>query len=335
MSVNQATQLKLYRQMLRIRMVEEAIAAAYPDQKMRTPVHLSIGQEAVAAAAGLALKQSDYAVSTHRSHAHYLAKGGALDPMIAELYGKVTGCSRGRGGSMHLVDQSVGFMGSTAIVGNTIPIGVGFGLSIQLGNEDKISCVFVGDGAIEEGVFYESLNFAVVRKLPVLFICENNLYSVYTPIEKRQPAGRKLHELARAIGAETMSADGYDVVASFETLKAAAANVRDGGGPGFVELSTYRWREHCGPNFDNDIGYRSQEEYEAWFKNDPIAHHKQTLLTQFSTDEKIFQAMESEISSEISLAFTRAEAAPFPNKAEAYTGEYAVSHIKENALCEV
>ncbi|MDX2346805.1 MAG: thiamine pyrophosphate-dependent dehydrogenase E1 component subunit alpha [Legionella sp.] len=334
MSVNQETQLDLYYQMLRIRMVEEAIAAAYSKQKMRTPVHLSIGQEAVAAAAGCVLKPSDYAVSTHRSHAHYLAKGGSLNAMIAELHGKVTGCSRGRGGSMHLVDQSVGFMGSTAIVGNTIPIGVGLGLAIQLENDNRISCVFMGDGAAEEGVFYESLNFAVVRKLPVLFICENNLYSVYTPIAKRQPKTRKLYELARAIGAESMHADGYDVITAFNALNSAAQIVRDEGKPCFIELSTYRWREHCGPNFDNDIGYRSVEEYEAWFEKDSIIKHKQSLLTQFSISEAVFQEMEDKISEEINFAFDAAEEASFPSQTEAHQGEYKLSQIEEHELCE-
>ena len=191
--MNTEKKINLLYQMLRIRMIEESLAENYSKQKMRTPVHLSIGQEAAAAASGAVLNKTDYAVSSHRAHAHYLAKGGNLNAMIAEIHGKVTGCCRGRGGSMHLIDQSVGFMGSTAIVGNTIPIGVGLGLSLQLNQGNNISCIYLGDGAIEEGVFYESLNFAVLKKLPVLFICENNLYSVYTPLHKRQPINLKIY----------------------------------------------------------------------------------------------------------------------------------------------
>src|SRR3990167_11160280 len=139
--------------------------------------------------------------------------------MIAEMHGKVTGCCRGRGGSMHLIDTSVGFMGSTAIVGNTIPIGVGLGLSLKFSGKGNVSCVFLGDGAIEEGVFFESLNIAVLKKLPVLFICENNRYSVYSPFSKRQPTERKIHEIAKAIGAVTYHGDGYDVLASYDMVR--------------------------------------------------------------------------------------------------------------------
>ena len=184
--------VELLRRMKRIRLTEETIAERYSEWKMRCPTHLCTGQEAIGAAVGLALRKDDFVVSTHRAHGHYLGKGGDLKRMLAEIYGKSTGCSSGKGGSMHLIDESVSFMGSTAIVGSTIPVGVGLGLSIRLNNTDQISCIFFGDGAVEEGVFYESLNFAALKKLPVLFICENNLYSVYSPFKVRQPAGRKI-----------------------------------------------------------------------------------------------------------------------------------------------
>ena len=186
---------RLYIEMYRIRAVEEMIAFKYPEGKMRCPTHLSIGQEAVPAAYSLLINNSDFAVSTHRGHAHYLGKGGDLKSMIAEIYGKKTGCSKGKGGSMHLIDLNVNFMGTSAIVGNSIPVGVGLGLSIELNKTDQISCIFLGDGAIEEGVFYESLNFAAVRNLPILFICENNLYSVYSPLSVRQPKNRIIAEI--------------------------------------------------------------------------------------------------------------------------------------------
>lgn len=326
--------INLFYSMLRIRMIEEAIAENYAKQKMRTPVHLSIGQEAAAAASGAVLRKTDYAVSSHRAHAHYFAKGGDLNAMIAELHGKVTGCCRGRGGSMHLIDQSVGFMGSTAIVGNTIPIGVGLGLSIQLSGDDRIACIYLGDGSIEEGAFYESLNFAVLKKLPVLFICENNLYSVYTPLHKRQPNNRKIHEFVKSIGAQTDCVeDGYDVLACYNSLEKMAKNVRAGNGPGFVEIYTYRYREHCGPNYDNDIGYRSIAEYESWRKRDSIDAFQTYLQKELILTENQIKKMKSDIAAEIFYAFEFAEKSPFPNQIEAVSGEYAPNAVIEEVAC--
>ena len=194
--------------MKKIRLVEETIARRYGEWNMRCPTHLCTGQEAVAAAVGCALRKDDYAVSTHRAHGHYIGKGGDIRAMIAEIYGKATGCSKGKGGSMHLVDPAVNFMGSTAIVGGTIPVGVGLGLSIKLKKSDQVSCVFFGDGSVEEGVFYEAVNFAALKKLPVLFICENNFYSVYSPLSVRQPAGRKIADMVRGMGCPAEQGDG-------------------------------------------------------------------------------------------------------------------------------
>ena len=331
--MNNQLKIDLFTKMLRIRMVEESIAANYAKQKMRTPVHLSIGQEAAAVASGAVLRKTDYAMSTHRGHAHYLAKGGNLNAMITEIHGKVTGCCRGRGGSMHLIDQSVGFMGSTAIVGNTIPIGVGLGLSIQLSGDDRISCIYIGDGAVEEGVFYESLNFAVLKKLPVLFVCENNRYSVYTPFHKRQPQNRRISDFVRAIGAKTdLVTDGYSVIACHDALQKMVDHVRSGNGPGLVEIDTYRYREHCGPNYDNDIGYRDTSEYEAWLKKDSIDTFYQTLLQEKILTQSQFENIKMTIENEIQVAFTLAENAPFADSSEAISGEYA-PRIQEEVLC--
>ena len=262
--------LALYRSMLLVRLAEEEIAARYHEGKMRCPTHLSIGQEAVAAATGAALRNTDLAVSTHRAHAHYLGKGGELKSMIAEIYGKSAGCSKGRGGSMHLVDLRVGFMGSTAIVGNSIPVGVGLGLSLQLQKKDDIAVVFLGDAAVEEGVFYESANFAVLKKLPVLFICENNLYSVYSPLAVRQPEGRVIHKMVQALGMPGADGDGNDVLECYAKISESVKRIRQGEGPEFLEFYTYRWREHCGPNYDNDIGYRTEAEFLEWKAKDPL-----------------------------------------------------------------
>jgi TPP-dependent pyruvate/acetoin dehydrogenase alpha subunit len=309
--------------MRRIRVVEEEIAARYQEGKMRCPTHLSVGQEAVAAAVAECVQPTDFAVSTHRGHAHYLAKGGSLKAMIAELYGKATGCSKGKGGSMHLVDLSVGFMGTSAIVGNSIPVGVGLALSAQLKGTDQISCVFFGDGTVEEGVFYESVNFAAVRKLPVLFICENNLYSVYSPLSVRQPKGRSIAAMVSAMGINVAEGDGNNALECHEILGTAAKSVRSGQGPLFLEFSTYRWREHCGPCFDNDIGYRSQGEFEQWQRKDPIRQLEESLRKQDPSSATSFQVITAEVKAEVVEAFDYAERSPFPLAEEAYIGIYA------------
>ena len=309
--------------MKRIRRVEEEIAARYAEWKMRCPTHLSIGQEAVAAAVGSVLQRDDFAVSGHRAHAHYLGKGGNLRAMIAELYGKATGCSRGRGGSMHLIDLAVGFEGSTAIVANSIPVGVGLALAAKLKETGQISCVFFGDGAVEEGVFYESVNFAAVKKLPVLFLCENNLYSVYSPLHVRQPPGRKIHEMARGIGLESGAGDGNDVEAVYRITADAVARIRRGDGPQFLEFHTYRHREHCGPNYDNDIGYRSEEEFQQWKARDPILRYETSLLGEGVLSRAVIDDMQARITTEVEEAFAFAEASPFPAAGDAFVNVYA------------
>ena len=315
-------QVELLRRMKRIRQVEEQIAARYHEGKMRCPTHLSVGQEAVAAAVGLALRSDDFAVSGHRAHAHYLAKGGSMEAMLAEIYGKQTGCCHGRGGSMHLVDLNVGFAGSSAIVASSIPVGVGLALSVQLLGTDQLSCIFLGDAAVEEGAFYESANFAAVKKLPVLFVCENNLYSVYSPLHVRQPPGRKIHEMVRAIGIAAGDGDGNDVEAVYRQTVDAVSSIRGGQGPKFLEFYTYRWREHCGPNYDNDIGYRSEAEFLRWKASDPIARYEKHLTQASRLTVAGIEAMQRDIEAEVNAAFEFADASPFPAKEEAFAHLY-------------
>ncbi|KPF99822.1 acetoin dehydrogenase [Rhodopseudomonas sp. AAP120] len=321
------TSRRLLFDMLRIRSVEETIAARYGEQKMRCPTHLSVGQEAVAAAAGAVLKPTDLAVSGHRAHAHYLAKGGSLKAMIAEIYGKVTGCARGKGGSMHLIDESVGFMGSTAIVGGTVPVGVGLSYPMKLNNTGQIACVFLGDAVPETGVFFESVNFAVVKQLPVLFLCENNGYSVYSPLSVRQPPGRKLYELVAGFGLTTHHGDGNDARAVHAALSDGVAAIRRGEGPRFYEFETYRWREHCGPNYDNDIGYRSIAEYEAWKLRDPVPALQRALIAEGVISEADVATMQATIDAEIDEAFAFAEASPFPPAEDAFADVYAADAL--------
>ncbi|GEA11673.1 thiamine pyrophosphate-dependent dehydrogenase E1 component subunit alpha [Alteromonas sp. KUL49] len=311
--------LEHYRRILRIRRIEEAIAARYSEQKMRCPTHLSIGQEAVAVGVSACLKNADKAYSSHRAHAHYLAKGGSLDALISELYGKATGCTGGRGGSMHLSDLSVGFVASTAIVGNSIPLAVGNGLHQQVQKLDEISVTYFGEGATEEGAFYESANFAALRKLPVLFVCENNRYSVYSPLSVRQPDSRSIVTLANSIGLNAVEVDGNDVEQVVDATQSLLEGVRSGKGPALIECHTYRHREHCGPNFDDDLGYRPSEEVAHWISNDPLDRAYNKLLAN-GVSESLLRAMTTEIDSEVKQAFDFAESAPEPS--EVNNGDY-------------
>lgn len=304
--------LSLYYNMLRIRMIEEKIAELYPEQQMRCPVHLSIGQEAVAAGVCACLSRDDYVLSNHRSHGHYLAKGGNLKAMMAELYGKVTGCSQGKGGSMHLVDLSVGFLGATPIVGSTIPIAVGVAFGSMMRDENRVTVAFFGDAATEEGVFHESVNFAVLKKLPVIFVCENNMYSVYSPLSVRQPEGREISDLAKGYGIESYQGNGNDVAEVYRLTEQAVHKARKGGGPTFLEFKTYRWREHCGPNYDNDLGYRTESEFRRWQQCCPIEKPKELLLKDGYFSRQDIDRMVSELDAEILDAVLFAKESPFP-----------------------
>lgn len=286
---------------------------------MRCPVHLCTGQEAVAAGVGLALRAEDLMVSTHRAHGHYLAKGGDLPRMIAEMYGKATGCASGRGGSMHLIDEAAGFMGSMSILGGTIPVGTGLGLAIQLRGEDRVSCVFLGDGATEEGVFFESLNFALLRRLPVLYVCENNLYSVMSPLSVRQPAGRSIRRMVRGFGLRTGGGDGNDAGEVYRAAVCALRAIRRGEGPVFLEFATYRWREHCGPDLDVGVGRREEQEFRHWRARDPVDRQEALLRAAGIVDAAAVGRLEAEIDAEVEAAFRFAEESPFPAGEEAFT----------------
>jgi|MDSV01.1.fsa_nt_gb TPP-dependent pyruvate/acetoin dehydrogenase alpha subunit len=310
-------------QMKRIRVVEEEIARRYPEGEMRCPTHLSVGQEAVASAVGLALQNDDLAVSGHRAHAHYLGKGGSLKSMISEIYGKATGCSGGKGGSMHLIDESVGFMGSTAIVGGTVPVGVGLAYGMKIKNSDQISCIFLGDAVIETGAFFESVNFSALKKLPVLFICENNLYSVYSPLSVRQPKGRTIKEMAASLGISAISGDGNDVAKIYSKVNDSIAKIRSGKGPQLIEFSTYRWLEHCGPSFDNDIGYRTEAEFLEWKEKEPIKRYEKQLLDHSIITMEEIEKMDNVIALEVEDAFKFAAASPFPDAVDAFTDLYS------------
>jgi pyruvate dehydrogenase E1 component alpha subunit len=306
------TRIQLFYQMLRIRIIEEKIAEYYPDQEMRCPVHLSIGQEAIPVGVCAHLTHDDYVLSNHRSHGHYLAKGGSLKSMMAEIYGKVTGCSSGKGGSMHLIDPQVGFLGATPIVASSIPITVGTAFGSRLKGETRVSVAFFGDGATEEGVFHECLNFIAMKKLPMIFICENNLYSVYSPLSVRQPDEREIISLAKGHGVDAYQGDGNDVMDVYVSAKKAVQKARDGNGPSLLEFKTYRFREHCGPNFDNDLGYRTEEEAVEWEKHCPIAKTSGDLIQEGLLVDQDIQRMTNEIRDEFDAALAYAKESPFP-----------------------
>ncbi len=322
MIVTQEEQIALYRTMLRIRRVEEALADRYAEQQMRCPMHLCIGQEAIAAGVCAALRRDDLVYSNHRAHGHYLAKGGDLNAMVAELYGRATGCCGGRGGSMHIIDQRVGFMGSTPIVGGTVPLAVGAAWAACLQGQDHLGVAFFGDGCFEEGVMHESLNFAALHRLPVLFVCENNNFSVYTPLSARQPV-RPIHAVAQAHGWRAWCGDGNDVDAVFSIAREAVNCARVGEGPQFLELKTYRWREHCGPNFDDELSYRSAEEIADGKRSCPVVRTRTKLIGEHLANETELEIMEHEIAGEIEAAFHFALQSPIPVRADAAAKIYA------------
>ncbi|MBI3546727.1 MAG: thiamine pyrophosphate-dependent dehydrogenase E1 component subunit alpha [Gammaproteobacteria bacterium] len=311
-----------HRAMLRIRRVEEALAEKYAEQQMRCPMHLCIGQEAISVGVCATLTNQDVVFSNHRAHGHYLAKGGDLKRMIAELYGRSTGCCGGRGGSMHLVDLDVNFLGSTPIVGGTVPLAVGAAWAARLKGDDRLSVAFFGDGGVEEGVVHESMNFAALHRLPVLFVCENNNFSVYTPLKERQP-NQPIYKMAEAHGLTSWHGDGNDVETVFNIARQATQAIHNQQGPQFIELSTYRWREHCGPNFDNELNYRTAEEITTGMAACPLAKSRKNILAAGTQSMDQLQQLENEIDREIAAAFEFALSSPIPTYTDAVGKVYA------------
>ncbi len=306
---------ELYRLMLRIRMVELKIEELYPEDEMKTPIHLYIGQEAVAAGVCANLDKDDYVFSNHRSHGHYIAKGGDLKSMIAELYCKEGGCSKGRGGSMHLVDSSVGFMGSSSIVGGSIPIATGAALSSVLQGDNKVSVVFFGDAASEEGVLFESMNFAALKNLPVIYICENNFYSVCSHQSARE-ANCDISMRPKAFDIPSYQVDGSDVIEVYLKSKKAVEDARSGKGPSFLECRAYRWRAHAGAGDAQKEAYRKQDEWDKWMKKDPVKQFENALVKKGVIASKEIKEIRGKIDNDISEAFEFAKRSSLPDKKE-------------------
>lgn len=309
--------------MVRIRVIEETIADFYPQQEMRCPVHLSVGQEAIPVGVCAHLTPKDYILSGHRSHSHYLAKGGNLKAMMAEIYGKVSGCCSGKGGSMHLVDLDCGFLGAVPIVGSTIPIAVGAAFGSHLKKEDRVTVSFFGEGATEEGVLHESINFAVLKNLPIIFICENNLFSVYSPLSVRRKKGQAICDLIAGYGIPANKFDGNNLVEIYNASKGAVDRARNNGGPSFLEFTTYRWLEHCGPFYDNDIGYRTVEEFETWRSKCPIERTEDLLIQQGVLNKHEIDKIRCGFKEEMVEAVDYAKKSPFPDKSTLMKHVYA------------
>lgn len=301
-----------YRDMVTIRRTEEKIAELYEAQETRTPVHLGIGQEAVAVGVSAHLNSGDRIYSGHRGHSHYLAMHAPLRGIIAEVLGRASGASGGMGGSMHLYAPEAGFQGSVPIVGATIPIAVGAGIACKMDGKGQVAVCYFGDGACEEGVLHESLNLARVMDLPVLFVCENNLYSSHLDIHLRQPSNSvaryaEAHEVDRRI------VDGNDVTVVAQAASDLISSARAGNGPGFLEAVTFRWRGHVGPNTDIDVGVRrSPEELAAWKRRDPVRRLVDALARDRGIDGLQFEKIDSEIDAAIKDAVDFARNSDFP-----------------------
>ena len=302
---------RLYRSMYLIRRVEEEIVRLYPTDKIKSPVHLSIGQEAVSAAVCDHLGRSDVVFGTYRGHALYLAKGGDVPRMMAELYGKVDGCARGKAGSMHLVDPSVGMMGTSAVVATGVSNAVGAALALKMQRSKAIVVCFFGEGATDEGAFHESINFASLKKLPILFVCENNFYAIYSHVRDRM-AGPGLRARSKAYGVEAELIEDHEPMKLHERAGAAVAAVRSGGGPRLIECMTYRWRDHVGPTEDRVQKYRLDAELDAKIEGDNLKIVGDLLQADL---RKSIEATEEK---RVADAIAFAEASTFPEDQEIY-----------------
>lgn len=298
------TKIQMFVNLQLIRSVELLISEKYADQVFRCPVHLSIGQEAIAVGVSLNLELEDKVVSTHRSHAHYIAKGGDLFSMLSELIGSPLGCCKGRGGSMHIFDKSVGFMASVPIVGSSLPIATGLALAEKLLNSKNIVVAYVGDAALETGAFYESLNLAALKKLPILIVLEDNGYSTYSNKEVRWPDAKNVRATIEGMGLIYDNGSGDDVEEIYSQVGQVMSNVRDNK-PSLLHLNTFRRYEHCGPNLDDGMGYRKSDEIETYSARDPLEILRNKMVISGVISEKLFEKLAKRINDYTEEIFTK------------------------------
>ncbi len=312
---------QLFFSLLKIRRVEEEIACLYPAQEMRCPVHLCTGQEAIPAGVCQALKKNDVVFGSHRAHGYYIARGASLKAFMAELYGRAKGCGKGKSGSQHFAAPEAGFMGSSAIVAGTVPIAVGAALSFRLQQKRSVAVVDFGDGATDEGVFYEALNFAALKKLPVIFICENNAYATHAHMRQRQ-AKDNIAARAQAFGVPAVKVDGNNVLEVYRAAESAIRNARRGEGPALIECATYRWMSHVGPDYDCSLGYRSEKELKRWIKKCPLKTFQQQLLKRKVVRRLEFDRMLKKINAEIKSAVAFGKNSPASQPQDLLKGVY-------------
>lgn len=308
-------ELEIYKNMLRIREFENKVAELIENKEINCPCHLYSGQEAVAVGVCENLIDKDLVFSTHRSHGHYLAKDGDMNALMSELLGKSTGCSRGKGGSMHVCDKEHGLLGSSAIVGGTISIACGAALAMKLQHKNNVVVCFFGDGAVDEGVFYESLNFAKIQRLPILFVCENNFYSTHMDIKKHL-AVDEICRIPKALNIENCAINGNDILDVQNISNYYINMVKNGRGPFFIECLTYRYRGHVGPNFDTDKGIRTKEELEYWIDKDPIKTFKEHLISSGNFTEEMLIRIKREVRNEVEESVRFARESKYPEKEE-------------------
>jgi TPP-dependent pyruvate/acetoin dehydrogenase alpha subunit len=314
---------RLLYSMIKIRKIEEAICNLYPEQEIRCPVHLCVGQEAIPAGVCNSLKSGDVVFASHRSHGYYIALGGDSKALMAELYGKISGCTKGKGGSQHLAAPEVGLMGSSAIVAGVIPIAVGAALSFAMQKKKNVAIVDFGDGATDEGTFYESLNFAALKNLPVVFICENNYYATHAHQSKRQVRDN-IAQRAKAFGVFGVRIDGNNVLEVARTCRNAVGRARTRKGPTLIECRTYRWLEHVGVAYDYNLGYRSERELRRWMKKCPIKMLEEFLKKNRLIKESKIIRVSERINLEISEAVKFAKKSAFPGSGELLKDVYSV-----------
>jgi len=314
--------LNAYTQMLRIRLTEERLAKEYIEKNIRSFVHFYVGQEAVAVGICMNLSQDDYVFGNHRSHGHYLAKGGNLNKLIAELFGKSTGCAGGRGGSMHIIDKSAGFMGSISILASVVPIAVGAAFAAKKQGKNKKCVVFLGDGASEEGIFYESVNFASLFKIPILFVVENNLYAVMSDKSVRRSESFDFSKVINGLGANYYKSDGNNFFDVYNTTKIALKEMFETMKPSVIESVTFRHMCHSGPVFDDEIGYRIQDDWDTRIKSCPLRNLKDNIITMGIASPDTLNKIEEKIQYEIDDAFRFAYESPFPKPEDIMEGVY-------------
>jgi TPP-dependent pyruvate/acetoin dehydrogenase alpha subunit len=308
MDIPQEKLLLMYERMLKVRHFEDRVKDLFAAGEMPGFVHLYLGQEAVAVGACAPLNDDDYITSTHRGHGHIIAKGGDVKLMMAELYGKATGYNKGKGGSMHIADPRLGILGANGIVGAGLPIATGAGLSAKLRDSGQVAVCFFGDGASNQGTFHEAINIAAAFDLPVVYVCENNLYAVGT----RQSDVRKVEDIAdRGVGYAIpgLAIDGNDAIAVYEACKEAVDRARAGMGPTLIECKTYRWRTHFEGEPDT---YRPPEEVEAWMRREPIAPYRKALIEQGVLTEAQAAEIETNVLEELNQAVEFARQSPLP-----------------------